>query len=430
MKAGLLTMTAYLGLAAAAFEGAILVLPWAFLLALTLAAPSAWWPGALLSLLGRAMTARAAPWSLPFSWTAAEFLAGRRWLWGEAASPVALGYTQLDSPLLPLAGAVGVTGVSLAVLVMNVSVAQLLLTRRLWPLSPALLMGSLAALPLDGSGVDRQSDSLVKVVVVQPALDSAWYEASAHSVEARERVLARLVGLSGRMADADLVVWPEGAVPSGLPVDTLPLRLRDSALDGAPIIAGAISERRGQRFNSAFLVTGKSVSRLFDKLALVPIGESALTPGRSLVVAQAAGFLLVGPLICLDSVYPTFARRLASQGAELLVVMSDDSFAGRMATPALHLRASIFRAVETGLPLVFASAHGPSAVVSGRGEVLARTDFGEPASLVSVMPRAGGPTPYVRLGEIVGQACVVLTLVLLAAVRLRLVLIRLRLRRL
>lgn len=392
------------GLLTVGFEGALPVLPWTFPAALALAAPAAAAPGVLTPLIRRHISPSAVVWAVPLVWIAAEFVAGRRWLWGAGASPVALGYTQLDSPLLHLASIAGVTGVGLAVLLANASIAHALLVRKPWPLLPvvAIVVGSFWLESVTG----YEGLSVGPVVgIVQPTIDRDWYEAGTVSRKARSLVWERLVELSTATAGADLLVWPEGAVPLDFSVESLPGRIGQAPLPLPVLLTGAVSEREDSRFNSALVVNNDMANIVFDKLAPVPVGERDMEPGRWLVVTRLSD-AWVGPLICLDSVYPTFARRLAGMGADFLVVLSDDSFSGGMATPTLHLRVSIFRAVETGLPLVFASAHGPSAIVSGSGEIIKASSIGKAGVVMAEIPAARPLTPFVLFGEWAGALSV------------------------
>ena len=62
----------------------------------------------------------------------------------------------------------------------------------------------------------------------------------------------------------------------------------------------------------------------YRKVRLVPSAESHLTPGQSIQPLNTS-VARVGVMICLESVYPDMARTLVSNGAELLVVASNDA---------------------------------------------------------------------------------------------------------
>jgi apolipoprotein N-acyltransferase len=412
LRAAFLATVANSGILLATFEGALPVLPWAMPAALLLAAPWAGVPGYVFARLCRRPGLCMALWSLPVTWTASEFLAGRSWLWGQLASPVALGYTQFDSPLLSVASLSGVSGVSLVVLAINVSFAHGVMYRSFLPLFVPALLGlaiNFSAAPRPVSEQEPNGGSAPRVALVQPALDTRLYETAARLPEARDRVLADLMPMTASARGADLIIWPEGAVPPG--IDPLEIARLATGLLGPDVdlLAGTVSERDGRRYNSVMHVAHTRAEIVFDKLAPVPVGEASVKPGNRFTVGYW-GNTLVGPLICLDSLYPAFARRLARAGAELLVVISDDSFAKGMASPSLHLRASAFRAVETGIPLVFASASGPSAFVSTSGRVTRSTTQGVPGVLTSTIPPPGNTTLFVLYGDWLGAGCAIVGL--------------------
>jgi apolipoprotein N-acyltransferase len=417
-RAALVVTIANLGLVTAAFEGILPAIPWAFPLAVAASLPWLALPGLLSAGAMRLGSVGLAVWMLPFTWTASEYLAGQRWLWGAAASPIALGYTQVDSPLLHVASFAGVHGVSFVVLVANASIAHCFLLGKAWQ-SLGILSIVIAALVAAPSRVptDGQSAPALSVGIVQPAIERGWYQASSTMPEAREHVLQRLRALSEAIADVDLLVWPEGAVPAGTPLEDLLTGLSDLRSRGPEILAGAVTERDGRRYNSVIHV-GDRVSTVYDKLAPVSIGERGITAGDRLVAAHWGNWW-VAPMVCLDSAYPTFARRLARFGADVLVVLSDDSFAQYMSTPGLHLRTTRFRAVETGLPLIFASAAGPSAIISPTGEIIAYAGSGDSTVLAAQLTRASSSTTsFVRFGDWVGLTSVFVTLLLLGAIRI------------
>ena len=78
-----------------------------------------------------------------------------------------------------------------------------------------------------------------------------------------------------------------------------------------------------------------------------------------------------GVLICFEDVFTDLARRLADGDAKFLTVITNDAWFGKTNAPYQHLQASIFRAVENGVPVVRAANTGVSAFISYRGCVLA-----------------------------------------------------------
>jgi apolipoprotein N-acyltransferase len=203
------------------------------------------------------------------------------------------------------------------------------------------------------------------------------------------------------------VVWGETAVPHALRPGHVPGYLGD-ALSPAPVaLVGGVGFTGGASYNSVFHWQEGALTEVYRKRARVPFNEWHYTAGRALPPLAVNG-VRVGLGVCLDSVFGALARDAVRAGAELLVYVTEDSFAVRTVTPELHLRVTAFRAVETGRYVVFANQSGPSAVIDHRGRVVDRVPHGEAAGLLATLPAQGGVTPFVRLGDWVGVLALLL----------------------
>ncbi|MFO7544362.1 MAG: nitrilase-related carbon-nitrogen hydrolase [Trueperaceae bacterium] len=430
---------AALGLIAVAYEAVAGIGIWAYPPVTLLGTLPFAAAGAATVAFRRSTGVRAATIALPLLWCAAEWLPAQPWLAGRWALTLSvIGYSQADLPAMQLARFSSVTATSLAVLVGNALLVHSLSYR-----SGRAVLGIVALSALVAAawwtradartGPSRGGES-VTLRLVQPFLTDAERAAATVLPGVRAALLARLReaslrsagqagtdGAGGADAEPILTVWPEASWPGRVRHDgyVASVSAGDAAwLDGlAPLLLGA-SARDGVRAansgtprasNAAFLWTGDALQHVFDKRHLVPIVEDGLTAGPEATVTEVLG-VFVAPAICYDVVLPSFARSAARAGADLLAVLVDDGFAARGDVPIQHLRVAAFRAVETALPLAFASNTGPSGVVDGAGRVLARTGSGSQDVLVATLGIGASPTPYVRYGDWVG-ALVCLTLV-------------------
>jgi apolipoprotein N-acyltransferase len=57
--------------------------------------------------------------------------------------------------------------------------------------------------------------------------------------------------------------------------------------------------------------------------------------------------------------------------------LSNNAWFGDSSMPRQHLGASVLRAVENRMPVIHVMNNGPSAVISGRGQYLFRSGYGE-----------------------------------------------------
>ncbi|MBQ0830615.1 apolipoprotein N-acyltransferase [Streptomyces tagetis] len=354
---------------------------------------------------------------VPSGWLAVELVRSWQGLGGPWGM---LGASQWEvAPALRLASVGGVWLLSFLVVAVNTAVAVLVVHRRarVAALTGLLATGAATASawvwsPGPGNG------ARASVAVVQPGI-VAGPDSAERRFDRQERLTRDLAG-----RDVDLVVWGESSVGHDL-ADRPDLARRLAALSretGADLLVN-VDARRSDRpgiYKSSLLVgPGGPTGDRYDKMRLVPFGE--YVPARSLlgwatsvgkaadedrrrgtgqVVMETGDGLRIGPLVCFESAFPDMSRRLARDGAALLLAQSSTSTFQDTWAPAQHASLAALRAAETGRPMVHATLTGVSAVYDGRGERVGPW-LGTGASTAEVyeVPLArGGTTPYVRFG--------------------------------
>jgi apolipoprotein N-acyltransferase len=387
---------------------------------------------------------------LPACWAALELLRAHQPLGGFPWGLLAL--TQHDAgPLLPLARVVGGYGLAALIVAVNLAVAFWLravlagptpaaadadgtAARRParpggWrrpaalvglPLLVALLIPARALVPAAPPPAGEPLD----LVVVQGGLRGGHGLALGQTTPA---VFANHVRLTERLAStpgppADLVVWGEGAADQD-PLASGDRRAevaRAAAAARAPLLLGATT--RVDRTHLAteallFTQTGELANR-YRKRRLVPFGEyvpfggllgrlipatrqgvpTDKVPGDRLapLVVDGVG---VGALICWESAYVEDARQLTRDGAQVLLVMTNNASFGDGPGSHQHLANSQLRAVEEGRSVVQAAVTGISAVIGPDGRTSSQTGLYQQTTVrVGVQPRRG-VTPYTRVGR-------------------------------
>ncbi len=374
--------------------------------------------GALGPRLRRALGSGAVLAAFPLLWLAAEALPGRTWLLGRFAAPLlAVGLSQAGLPTMQLARYGGLAGVGLAVLACNALLTYLRSARaaRGQPATAFALAGLLglmaatAAAATAGSAAPGSpatdsaptSAGSVGVRVVQLALPDAAYAAAAALPAARQSLVAAFVregAAAGPPAAANaLTVWPEGALPGPLPSSGA-TGLEPLLAGHGPLLAGAPARTERGVANAVFAWHDGELRRVYAKRRLAPFTEDRLVAGEPAPPVALSG-VRVAPLLCFEALFPALARAAANDGAQLLAVLTNDAFALHLDVPENHLRIARFRAVETGLPLAFASNAGPSAVVDGAGRVLARAPRGRAGVAAAALDLRAAPPPYLRWGD-------------------------------
>jgi apolipoprotein N-acyltransferase len=354
--------------------------------------------------------------------------------------------------LLPLARVVGGFGLAAVIVAVNLAVARWL--RALWtarregalaprpersgeprrgapvrwpvlvglPLLVVGLLGARLVVPAAPAPSGRPLD----IVVVQAGLRGGHGLAQGQTTE---QVFANHVRRTEALAGApggppDLVVWGEGAAdadPLTNP-DRLAAVTRAARAAGAPILLGATTRLDDTHLATEgllFTPQGRLADR-YQKRRLVPFGEfvpfgSVLgrlipatrdgvpydkVPGHRLEPLLIDG-VPVGPLICWESAYPADARQLTSEGARLLLVMTNNASFGTGAGPRQHLAAGQLRAVETGRTIVQAAVTGISAVVEPSGQTRDETGLYQETVIRVRADQRDGTTVYVRFGRLI-----------------------------
>ncbi len=193
----------------------------------------------------------------------------------------------------------------------------------------------------------------------------------------------------------DLILWPEAAFPGYFNRDSEAERIYALIRQiQIPLVLGSPHFEDWQTaYNSAYLLgTDAAIQARYDKLNLVPFGEyvplkpvlgwlepmayslgvSDFKAGSQWTLFKLPNEITFAVLICFEDTFPNLARQFVNRGARFLAVMTNDAWFGESASPYQHLQASIFRAVENGVPLVRAANTGVSAFISKKGVVLDR----------------------------------------------------------
>ncbi len=380
----------------------------AFCAILALYPAAAGWSLARLRLgpLAAALLAFPALWTL-FEWLRGWIFTGVPWL--------AVGYSQMDSPLAGLAPIGGVYGVSFAV---------------------ALCAGLLGVV-ISGSGKARIAGGVALVFAFglgQLLKQIAWTSPQGapfqvallqgnipQDLKFRADRYAATLATYKRLIEASraqLIVLPETAIPRFLDaVD--PFYLQDieraAAARRADLLIGVpIHDPDGRYFNS-LISMGASPRQRYDKSHLVPFGEfvpwglswmvrtlavplSDFSPGPENPRPLALGGQLVAPNICWEDAFGEDIIRQLPQ-ATLLVNVSNVAWFGDSLAPAQHLQISRMRALEAGRMMLRATNTGVTAIIDPRGNVVASLPQFTEGVLGGEVQGYGGASPYVRSGN-------------------------------
>ena len=218
----------------------------------------------------------------------------------------------------------------------------------------------------------------------------------------------------------DLIVFPESALNRN-PEQDPALRERITgigAAHGAAMLVNALlpaPDGRDYNTNLLFEPDG-DLQGTYAKQHLVPFGEYVplrqyldfwgileripydYAPGRGRELFEVAGHR-VGTIICFESAFGPLVRDFARDGAEVIVVTTNNRSYRRSANSAQHVALAQMRAAEIGRPVVQASISGISGRIDARGDVRHTTELFENEVVSSEVTTTTGQTPYVRYGD-------------------------------
>jgi apolipoprotein N-acyltransferase len=363
----------------------------------------------------RWMVAIPGAWLL-VEWWRSWFLTGFGWL--------ALGYAHTDNWIGGFAPVVGQYGLGLITLLLAGALVALVRGDRRDRIVAgiALVITTGASFALRGVEWTRPYGNPIEVAVVQGAIpqDEKWLRDNLEEIIETYRTLTR------QGHGADLIVWPESAIPdlANNHIEFYGDVYREASARGSSLLMGTIRAEENAKtgkmeyFNSILAMDrGTPGVGWHNKHHLVPFSEFFPVPGfirswlklMSLPYSdfnrgaadqpplEAAGQRIIAS-VCYEDAYG--ATQLAPlRTATMLLNVTNDSWFGRSTARYQHLQISRLRAREAGRPMVRAANDGVSAVIGARGEILETAPEYEANVLrAPVQPRIG-LTPYARMGN-------------------------------
>lgn len=380
----------------------------------------------------------AARWliGIPGAWLLVEwfrswFLTGFGWL--------ALGYAHTDNWFAGYAPVIGQYGLGLLTLLLAGGLVALLAGQRRDRFVGAATWVALPLLAFSLRDVEwtQPSGKPITVAIVQGAIP----QDEKHVSENLPDILDTFETLTVQAHGADLIVWPESAIPDliNYHVEYMQRVYQAASAHGSALMLGAIraedNPKTGEEeaYNSVLAMDPRTPGvGWHDKYHLVPFSEFFPVPGfirdwlrimdlpyadfdrgqRNQPPLEAAG-QKISANVCYEDAYgSTQLEELRT--ATMLVNVTNDAWFGRSTARYQHLQISRLRAREVGRPMVRAANDGVSAAIGHRGEILAQAPEYEANVMRAQLQPRTGLTPYARTGN-VPVVCLALVFALFGA---------------
>jgi len=194
----------------------------------------------------------------------------------------------------------------------------------------------------------------------------------------------------------DVIVWPEAALTSFLAVSDSKQRMElQEKIENSVLITG-IPQRiyfnnELKVYNSAIFLRPDGFYDTYQKIFLVPFAEyvpffenwltkinqfddmGSFSPGEN-YNTFTVGDLKLSIMICYDSSSFKIAKKMVDKGAEIIFVITNDSYVGK-AMPYQHFEHAKLRSIELGIPIVQSANNGISGIILPSGEVLIKSEI-------------------------------------------------------
>jgi len=414
-------------------------------------------PWLLYDVVRRRVSSTAALYSLPLFYAGFEYAhsfgdLSYPWLSLYNTQTYNLSYIQFISTLGPYA-------LTAAIVLVNVEIFQVYrygLTSRKALLHVVCLAGLIVVPYLYGSfalGEHATAKRSMRVTIVQPNIDpwAKWTTDNQRTLDTNFE--ASLRAIQAAHDSTNLLLWPETAITfyitspaksyemselyrfvsaihhpilTGFPDRQDYQRGRDSIPPDAN--AGQVEGVYYRSWNAAMLLyqnaSGNFMRPTYHKQKLVPLGEhvpfvqyfpllgkwfqwgvglGSWNYGEGYdplaMPIENKDSLKIIPLICYESVYPSFVRHFVDHGANLLAVITNDGWYGRSSGPYQHEQFAVLRAIENRRWVVRSANTGVSCVIDDHGRYVKELPLFTSGSITERVPLLEAKTLYVRWGD-------------------------------
>lgn len=388
-------------------------------------------------------------WALPALWFVTEWLRG----WVLTGFPwLSLGYSQINSVLANWAPVIGETGISMLVVGICALLGRQFYEKRLLSafVSLSLIYGISSLIGHISWTTQGQKSFDIAMVQGNIKQELRW------APEQDGPTMHKYMKMTESAWDADIIIWPEAAIPRLEALSQLFLNQLDekASATSTGLITGIVNYNfeTNEAYNNLISLGVTSNNQensqeeetgyyyghpnRFAKHHLLPIGEfipmedwlRGLAPIFDLPMSSFSRGdyrqpnLLTNnahmvPAICFEIAFPQQIRANIHADSDFIITVSNDAWFGDSHGPHQHLEIAQMRAREMGLPVLRATNNGVTAFINEQGDILAQAPQFEEAVLRHTIHNTSGVTPYRYLGDLPHWIWVVISVLIYLRVK-------------
>ena len=213
------------------------------------------------------------------------------------------------------------------------------------------------------------------------------------------------------IGDSEIVLFAESAIPLHLNRTKYLKTLSDKAEENnVSVLIGALFEDDDEKRYTSIYQLPYEEGFVYHKIHPVPYGEyypildifseeakkAGLSKGSEIKILTD---YKLGPIICFDSMFPTYSRHSAKKGARLLCVSTNDSWFSAGNAAKLHLYHSVYRSIENGRYCARSACTGISAFIDTKGNILKEIPLNKTGTIKETLLLTDDITPYTVMGD-------------------------------
>ncbi len=241
----------------------------------------------------------------------------------------------------------------------------------------------------------------ISVSVVQPNIDTYHEKFGSLSPLAQSE---KLVQQMQNIHSNTIYILPETAIPESFDPELLPfpasieLVMHHSQTAQTTIVGGFYSHHNQHHYNSALVIDNGNIVARRNKIKLLPFAESVPFGrwsgklGRFIEAHGGLGFSYerdsvarvltlnghkMGVFICFESVFQDFGAEMTQNGAEFLLVITNDDWWHDTPGHRQHFALSRLRAIENRRYIARAANTGISGFIDSYGRVMKASEYKE-----------------------------------------------------
>lgn len=291
----------------------------------------------------------------------------------------------------------------------------------------------------------------VNFLVVQPNVDPYTEQYSLHPQEVVDRIMKLATPKLNQTTN--FLVAPESAIQEDMWENDLrtfqTIRLLKTELEKYPhlnmLIGGSTfyafkpgeplprtarkfsdTENHYNAYNTAMMINGWDTIQLYHKSKLTPgvevlpsftgfrwlekfaidLGGTVGSLGTDSIrkVYRSVYAPKVAPVICYESIFGEFFAEFVRNGAEVMIIITNDGWWGNTAGHRQHFSFAHLRAIETRRAIARSANTGISALINQRGDVVEMAGYWKPAALQGSLNANQVLTFYAQHGDYIARA--------------------------